>query len=179
LRECGKISTKFKGNIQNRLFDNKEGTVIRNIFIIGMAAILLVGCATTKSQPMTSELQMRVGELERELETKDEQIKDMEMTVKELSYEVERMKSVSSRQPVDRTAVRQTATADGPIIRVSASAQEVQRALKNAGYYQGNIDGNIGSGTRAAISQFQKDKGLKSDGVVGKQTWTELKTFLE
>jgi len=51
----------------------------------------------------------------------------------------------------------------------------IQRALKNAGYYAGAIDGKIGPKTLAAIKGFQKDNDLAVDGKVGPKTWTVLK----
>jgi len=65
------------------------------------------------------------------------------------------------------------------IIRVHISPEKIQRALKAAGVYTGSIDGRIGSGTKAAIVEFQKSHGLKADGVLGKKTWDELKTYLK
>ncbi|MCC6281950.1 MAG: peptidoglycan-binding protein [Saprospiraceae bacterium] len=37
---------------------------------------------------------------------------------------------------------------------------EIQMALKKAGYYTGTADNKMGAGTKAALSKFQKDKGL-------------------
>ena len=42
---------------------------------------------------------------------------------------------------------------------------EVQRRLAALGYYEGAIDANIGSGSRAAIAKFQAARGLNPDGV--------------
>lgn len=56
--------------------------------------------------------------------------------------------------------------------------KQVQLALKNAGFDPGPIDGKIGEKTRRAIRRFQKSKGLKVDGVVGKRTWEELNKYL-
>ena len=42
---------------------------------------------------------------------------------------------------------------------------DVQRRLQALGYYEGAIDGNIGSGSRAAIAKFQARRGLNPDGV--------------
>lgn len=41
---------------------------------------------------------------------------------------------------------------------------EIQTRLKQLGYYSGEIDGNIGSGSRAAIEAFQRRNGLTADG---------------
>jgi len=58
------------------------------------------------------------------------------------------------------------------------SVKQIQRALKNAGFYQGQIDGKIGSKTKEAVVKFQKAKGLKADGIVGKRTIAEMRKYL-
>jgi len=58
-------------------------------------------------------------------------------------------------------------------------AKDIQRALKVAGYYNGAIDGKIGPDSRKAVREFQTANGLKSDGVVGRQTWSKLKVYLQ
>lgn len=60
-----------------------------------------------------------------------------------------------------------------------ASTKEIQTALKNAGFDPGAIDGKIGPMTRQAVKEFQRTKGLKVDGVVGKKTWGELEKYLK
>lgn len=54
----------------------------------------------------------------------------------------------------------------------------IQQALKNAGYYHGNIDGKIGPATETAVRSFQRDNGLQTDGIVGRNTWEKLKVYL-
>ncbi len=56
--------------------------------------------------------------------------------------------------------------------------EDIQHVLKWAAKYKGwnkcdpgKIDGIIGSGTKAAIKDFQKKSGLQDDGIVGKKTW--------
>ena len=56
---------------------------------------------------------------------------------------------------------------------------EVQKALTNAGLYTGPIDGIFGRKTVEAIRQFQTERGLKVDGVLGLQTWDQLKPSLD
>ncbi len=56
---------------------------------------------------------------------------------------------------------------------------DVQQALKNAGLYQGPVDGKPGPRTKSAIREFQRTQGLHADGVVGKRTWEKLSPYLE
>ena len=56
--------------------------------------------------------------------------------------------------------------------------KDIQRALKNAGFYTGTVDGKVGPKTKKAIEEFQKAKGLKVDGKVGSKTWSELAKYL-
>ena len=55
-----------------------------------------------------------------------------------------------------------------------SEVKEVQRRLKNWGYYKGSVDGVFGAGTKSAVIAFQKKNGLKADGVVGKATYKAL-----
>lgn len=52
--------------------------------------------------------------------------------------------------------------------------KEVQRRLKQWGYYTGSVDGIFGAGTKKAVIAFQKKNGLTADGVVGKATYAAL-----
>jgi hypothetical protein len=47
-----------------------------------------------------------------------------------------------------------------------ALVDNVQQQLANAGYYNGPIDDILGSGTRAAIRQYQADNGLAVTGTI-------------
>ncbi len=55
---------------------------------------------------------------------------------------------------------------------------EIQTALKNAGFYSGKVDGNIGQKSKKAIENFQSANGLKADGKVGPKTWEALSKHL-
>ena len=59
------------------------------------------------------------------------------------------------------------------------TVEEIQKALKNSGFYTGKIDGKSGPMTKKAIEEFQKAKGLVVDGKVGPKTWGALKGYLE
>lgn len=51
---------------------------------------------------------------------------------------------------------------------------EAQRALAERGYYDGEIDGRLGSETREAVRRFQGDAGLPVTGVINKYLIGEL-----
>jgi peptidoglycan hydrolase-like protein with peptidoglycan-binding domain len=61
---------------------------------------------------------------------------------------------------------------------VAPRSEHIQIALKNAGYYAGNIDGKIGPMSKKAIVEFQKANDLEPDGKVGPKTWSKLKKYL-
>lgn len=50
----------------------------------------------------------------------------------------------------------------------------VQRTLADWGYYFGAIDGTYGYKTFVAVRSFQRDSGLRADGIVGRATWEAL-----
>lgn len=53
-------------------------------------------------------------------------------------------------------------------------ALAVQCALAAAGFYSGNLDGDFGPGTEAAVTAFQKQNGLSPTGIVDSQTAAAL-----
>lgn len=61
---------------------------------------------------------------------------------------------------------------------IAPTPKQVQTALKNAGYYKGEIDGKIGPKSKEAILNFQRDNRLAVDGKVGPKTWAKLKEHL-
>jgi murein L,D-transpeptidase YcbB/YkuD len=58
------------------------------------------------------------------------------------------------------------------------TVNEIQTALKNAGFYSGTVDGKIGPNTKKAIIEFQKSQALVTDGKVGPKTWDLLSKYL-
>ncbi len=54
---------------------------------------------------------------------------------------------------------------------VQGEVKELQAFLKEKGFYQGEPTGSFDADTAKAVRAFQKDNGLKVDGIVGQQTW--------
>ncbi len=153
-----------------------------SIFVL---AIAFSGCATTHMKTQNEQMESRVTELEKNLQAKDAEIVDLQYQVKDLSSKIDTSKPAEPEgaSQVSETQVGSVKTSEisdkSQIIRVKASPEKIQRALKAAGVYTGPVDGKIGAGTKAAIIEFQKSHGLKADGVLGKKTWEELKTYLK
>lgn len=51
-----------------------------------------------------------------------------------------------------------------------SEVSSIQRRLKEWGYYKGSVDGVYGSSTKNAVIKFQKNNGLKADGIAGPAT---------
>ena len=52
----------------------------------------------------------------------------------------------------------------------NSDVKKLQKALKILGYYDGDIDGDYGKGTTAAVKAYQEDNKLEADGVAGRST---------
>ncbi len=73
---------------------------------------------------------------------------------------------VASVKAVDAAVLRQGSRGN--------EVKEVQRRLKQWGYYSGSVDGIFGAGTKSAVIAFQRKNGLTADGIVGKATYKAL-----
>ncbi len=69
-------------------------------------------------------------------------------------------------------------TSEGlPILRIGLRGSEVvklQQQLKKLGYLKGDVDGDFGVTTEAAVKAVQKRYGLEPDGIAGGATWEIL-----
>ena len=66
-----------------------------------------------------------------------------------------------------------SAPTQAPVLRTGSKGDDVtnlQSRLKTLGYYQGEIDGQFGSGTKEAVMNFQRQNDLQADGLVGEET---------
>ena len=61
----------------------------------------------------------------------------------------------------------------------TARVQQIQLALKAAGFDPGSSDGKLGPRTKAAVRDFQQANGLSPDGKVGSRTWAKLEPYLK
>ena len=61
-------------------------------------------------------------------------------------------------------------------LKNSAAVRDLQKKLKNLGFYSGNIDGDYGASTKTAVTNFQRAYGLTADGVAGEKTLQTLNT---
>ena len=127
-----------------------------------MGIFVLSGCAMmNKNDSLNQGLRNKILALETQVTEKDNEINSLkEASLKSSeNLNVEASKVGESNQQVD--------------------SQQIQTALKNAGYYQGGIDGKMRKQTRKAVREFQKANNLHADGRVGKDTWEVLKVYLE
>lgn len=69
--------------------------------------------------------------------------------------------------PVVQTAVLKQGSKGGEV-------KEVQRRLKQWGYFNGSVDGIYGTQTIEAVKKFQRKNGLTADGICGKSTYAAL-----
>lgn len=137
-------------------------------FYAGLISILFIatGCAkTTTTKKRINALEAQVGVLTDEIARLDQQLQGARGAA-----------AISSDYSGGRSAA-QTAIYKTPS-GFELPSMDIQKALKSAGYYQGDVDGRIGPGTKDAVKAFQRDHGLGADGVVGRQTWEKLKTYL-
>ena len=83
--------------------------------------------------------------------------------------------AVSHEHQTAETAIE--LSVDAAVLRQGSKGnevKEVQRRLKQWGYYSGSVDGIFGAGTKKAVIAFQKKNGLTADGIVGKSTYKAL-----
>ncbi|HZO51763.1 MAG TPA: peptidoglycan-binding domain-containing protein [Bryobacteraceae bacterium] len=82
--------------------------------------------------------------------------------------------TVKAAKSTKRPARRRSSTARHRVRRPAGQARpaperlaEIQRALKQRGYYEGDTDGKWDDASTAALKQFQGEQNLKQDGKIG------------
>ena len=134
------------------------------IVLVLSALTFLSGCASTGSKE-TGSLKNRISALEERQDA-------LEARTRAVSTDITYVSAIERPAPVTTTS---TARKSAP----EMTKRELQTALKNAGYYDGAIDGKIGPKTRKAITDFQAANRLKVDGVVGPETRAALSRHLK
>lgn len=56
---------------------------------------------------------------------------------------------------------------------------DLQARLTQLRYYDGPVNGYFDARTEGSVIRFQRDNGLRPDGIVGQQTWNALRVSLE
>lgn len=147
------------------------------LFVCCLIVLFAVGGATGCAK------KQEVGELAPSSE-------EASTTVVELSSPVTNASQTATSQSTTNTIVPATAPVSAmpqaaSLMMVTSLPQDslqrtrtIQLALKQAGYYGGNVDGKSGPLTQKAVEDFQKANGLKADGKVGPVTWAELGKYL-
>ncbi len=145
---------------------------MKKIFtLIVILSFSLTGCALFAPQDMTGEIT--------NLKNRVSSIEDRQSFMETQLEEEENITYVAPPKPKARTTSKKTSKTKGPISdKISLTRKEVQTALKNAGYYDGAIDGKIGNRSKEGIKEFQLDHNLKVDGVVGLKTEEALLDYL-
>ena len=143
--------------------------MVRKIFIIALAALLVLPMAISGCK----------GKVEKPAEEPKMEVPEAVSATGEVTTNVEPANTVAAEAIPPPAAVGQTTAKAAPLVQSAIDkTKEIQKALSNAGFDVGTIDGKIGPKTKKSIMDFQKAKGLKADGRVGAKTWAELEKYL-
>lgn len=144
----------------------------RSVVFVTLAGILVSsGCAAQRSAQEINQLKSDIGLL-------DQRVNQLERASLRQTTGAWSGDPAAQAAPASQPAAPAAPKA-APSPSVKPSKTEIQQALRNAGFYQGTLDGRIGPQTREAIRQFQQVNGLKVDGIVGRQTWDKLSPYLD
>ena len=148
-------------------------------FIFCIFAIILIfavsGCSTVpkKFKEEVAGIKTKMDTLEAKVGGVESRQAEVERVTSEQAQTIEELKAKKERVRIIKTNVsvkpRQS--------RKKEKTKEIQACLRNAGFYDGEIDGVKGRNTKRAIKEFQKANGLDADGVVGPKTWEALKKY--
>jgi peptidoglycan hydrolase-like protein with peptidoglycan-binding domain len=125
--------------------------------------LISIGCATARQSSRETEsqqLKARIDELEKELAWKEQENLQLQQTLADIDKDKQQYATAKMKSG-------------------NLTPKQIQKALKQAGFYSGAVDGKIGKNTKKAILDFQSANGLKADGIVGKKTAEKLQTYLQ
>jgi len=148
------------------------------LFLIIPLIPLLAGCATGRK---LQNLETKVDVLETKVSSIEQRQSVIEGQTGESRESVGYLKGkVDSRGP-STIVVTGAQGNEGYLYKSgkkSLSHKDIQLALKNAGFYNGPIDGKIGRDTKRAIRELQKSNGLKANGKISTKTKSLLLQYL-
>ena len=143
--------------------------MFKKMFIIVLAALLVLPMAISGCK----------DKVEKPAEEPKMEVPEAISATGEVITNIEPANTVAAEAIPPTATVGQVAAKVAPLVQSAIDkTKDIQRALKNAGFDVGTIDGKIGPKTKKAIVDFQKSKGLKADGKVGPKTWVELEKYL-
>ncbi|MFH1359539.1 MAG: peptidoglycan-binding domain-containing protein [Candidatus Omnitrophota bacterium] len=141
--------------------------------LVVIVVLSLAGCATSGKSAKDYQIQSlerKVEQLEGEVERANQDISSLRLDLQKQKEQ----KVIAVANPVVNKQETKSLISD----KITLAPEDVQKALKNAGFYAGVIDGKLGAGTEKAIRDFQKANNLTQDGVVGAKTWLLLEKHL-
>lgn len=149
----------------------------KEFFVYLVLAVFFVsavsGCSSVpkKVKDEMTGIKSKVDTLESRVESVENKQAEVERITAEQGQVVEDMKAAREHQVKTNISVKPKSSKSREDIK------DIQLCLKNAGFYEGDIDGIKGKKTVNAIKEFQKANGLREDGVVGKKTWEALSKY--
>lgn len=146
-------------------------TRVEVICLLVIISIVFGGCATSGTQKIqeNQQLRARIVQLESEIQKREEQKNQLEAQIEEERRSKENIERKLGYVRVG-SAIKDFESPD--------VVKKIQTALKNAGYEVGPIDGKMGRKTKEAVKDFQRENGLTADGIVGQKTWAKLSKYL-
>ncbi len=131
-----------------------------SILATGACVLLIGGCATYDPARL-DDMEQRLTRLEKKIP----------------AGPAETAVSAASGAAEETSAEEKDILEPQAVVPETPTKRDIQISLKNAGYYDGEVDGKFGPKTKTAIEAFQDANNLVADGKVGVNTWTKMKVF--
>ena len=142
-------------------------------FFIATGVFLISGCGQQAKKSVDTVIPPQEGALfSATVDYTSTQPKDLIIETQPIQVPAAPLSKVEVKPRVEYTGTEETGES------VKPTEKEIQQALKNAGIYDGEVDGKIGPRSKRAIEEFQTQNNLKADGKVGAKTWQKLKEHL-
>lgn len=142
--------------------------------MVFLAIFVISGCGTVpkKYNEEVSGIKSRVDTLESRVDNVESKQSDVERMANEQAQKMEELEAAGTRRRgTSNISVKPRS------VKTRTKTRTIQTCLKNAGFYEGKIDGIKGKKTKKAIRDFQKANDLVADGVVGPKTWEILRAY--